>query len=200
MAVLLMYYNQAKTVAWDVIKEIARPVLASAPTTRRSCASTCSAAAGSAYTAPPLFKPAAECTYLEWSREFGRPSISVPHFLDHFDIQNDVALNFSFCVALIEAKTLLASGACASPRRRVIALVTASPVRVPRPGDMFRSPIAKVRDVREYLIEPFRKVGFGRLRIDPLRIFIEKIPMLYSKTIRAVRILLRPLCSDFPKV
>jgi hypothetical protein len=22
---------------------------------------------------PPLFKPAAECTYLEWSREFGRP-------------------------------------------------------------------------------------------------------------------------------
>jgi phage terminase large subunit len=25
------YYNQAKTVAWDVIKEFARPVLASAP-------------------------------------------------------------------------------------------------------------------------------------------------------------------------
>jgi len=28
------YYNQAKTVAWDVIKEFARPVLASAPSCR----------------------------------------------------------------------------------------------------------------------------------------------------------------------
>ena len=28
---MVPYYNQAKTVAWDVIKEFARPVLASAP-------------------------------------------------------------------------------------------------------------------------------------------------------------------------